>query len=511
MRDERDLILTALSLAQTGKDLFDNSFPLVFSRISPQAPLLGMYWTVPIISLFHITSPFVVKILYLLPTLFFPLLVFELIYVITKEKKVSFLAAFVVSFSPWYFHISRLAIEAHLAYFFCLLGLIFYTSKKKVLGLVFLLISYFSYFGIRPFLLFAIPYFELSSYFLAVKKNWKTIVLSISIFLILFTSVFVLSSQIEKNTTRSSNEIILLNNKKLTLETNFLREISDAPFFMRGLIDNKVSLISKTIFDTFFKGLDFSYLFSTGDYVGIYANQITGQFFPFMFIFLVLGICFLAKKKKREYFMIAGLSLMGLISSLINSYSLTFSIRSIFSLIGIGFICALGIVYLYEFFGKKWRLIYVSTLACVYIFFSLIFFYKYLFQIYKTTNNAFNEQERYSSDFMRKNNIKTIIAPRIHSYYLSYLTTLPSLSPSILIKTQNELKKLDGYNLENHQFFMCNGQQINYKSIEAVPSSTLIEESCLSSDSKLLLSLNKSKKIVELLSTEYTNNLDSTF
>ena len=31
-------------------------------------------------------------------------------------------------------------------------------------------------------------------------------------------------------------------------------------------------------------GIDFSYLFISGDYVEIYANQITGQFFPFLFV-----------------------------------------------------------------------------------------------------------------------------------------------------------------------------------------------------------------------------------
>ena len=89
LRDERDLILTSLSLAQTGKDLYGHLHPIVFSRISPQTPLLGMYWTVPIISLFHISSPIFTKVLHLLPTLFFPFLVFELILSVTKEKRTS--------------------------------------------------------------------------------------------------------------------------------------------------------------------------------------------------------------------------------------------------------------------------------------------------------------------------------------------------------------------------------------------------------------------------------------
>jgi len=503
LRDERDLILTALSLAQTGKDLYGNVFPLIFSRISPQAPLLGMYWVVPIISLLHISSPIVVKMLYLLPTLFFPVLAFELIKSITKEDKISFLTAFVVSFSPWYFHIARLGIEAHLAYFFCLLGLIMYLYEKKCVGLIFLVLSYFSYFGIRPFILIVVPYIELWHYFFNFKKDWKKTAISLVIFIVLFGSVFLLSSRIEQTAARSSAEVIFLNRDKLTLDTNFLRAISDAPFFMRKFFDNKIYIVLNTIFNNFFKGIDFSYLFSTGDYVSIYANQIMGQFFPFLCVFLTFGICYLAKKKRSGYYFIASLSLVGLVSSLINSYSLTFSVRSVLSLIGIGFICALGIVYVYELCNKRWKLPFIMSVIFLYSFFSGIFIYKYLFQNYKLMNEAFNEQERFMANYSTDQNIQKMIVSNIHSYFLSYLSTIPSLSPKIFLQVQEELNKSDGYLLNGHNFLQCNAGRINIVRIDKFPISTLIEETCLSAKTKIFIEINKPKNVIKLLNPQY--------
>lgn len=506
LRDERDLILTALSLAQTGKDLYGHTMPIVFSRISPQVPLLGMYWTIPFISFFHISLPIAVKVLYLFPTLFFPFFVFELIQSITSEKKLSYLTAFVVSFSPWYFHISRLAVEAHVAYFFCFLGLIFYLRKKRVFGLVFLLLSYFSYFGIRPFLLVIVPYVEFWMAVLSSRKQWKQTIVYILLFVSLFGCIYLLSSRIEQTSSRSNTEVIFLNKEKLSLETDFLRTMSDAPFSIRGLFDNKASLITHTLLNNFFKGVDFSYLFFSGDYVLIYANQVTGQFFPFLCIFFILGICFLAKKNKSPYFFIAGLTLVGLTSSLINSYSTTFSIRSIFSLIGVGFICGLGMIYMYELCRKKWKLFFGVGVVLLYFFFTTIFIYKYFFQNYHLINNFFNEGERYVAYYSKKNDMKTILVPNIHSYFLSYLVTVPPLSPKLFIQAHTELNKNNDYVFDGHRYHQCNAEQIEFASLGELPVSTIIEQSCLSASTKLLLEEGDKNHIIKLPDPQYGNN-----
>ena len=503
LRDERDLILSALSLAQTGKDLYGNAFPLIFTRISPQTPLLGMYWAVPIVYFFHITSPILVKSIFILPTLFFPILIYELFMSITKEKKLSLVGACIVSFSPWYFHTSRLVMDSQLAYFLCLIGLICYIYKRKVMGLFFLMFSYFSYFGIRPFILVIIPYIEVWSFILSTKRKWKQTVFSLTIFILLFGCIFAFGSRIENTTSRSNAEILLLNKEKLTQDTNFFRAVSDAPFVAQKFFDNKATIILQSISYNFFKGIDFSYLFFTGDYLAIYSNQVTGQYFPFLIVFIILGICYIAKKKNRNYYFLAGFSLIGLVSSLINSYSITFSIRAAFSLVGIGFICALGIIYSCELLKKRGMIIFVLVTMFFYSIFTTFFIYKYFFQSYKMTNELFNEKERFIANFSKDNEVRTIFVPNIHSYFLSYLSTLPSLSPKIFNQIQKELNKPNGYVLDGHKFLQCNSEQISIAPLDTFPVSTLIEETCLSAKTKTYIELSKPKNIFKLLNPQY--------
>lgn len=502
LKDERDLVLTALSLAKTGKDLYGTTLPLVFERISPQAPLLGMYWTVPILYVFNISSPLIGKLIYMLPSLFFPLLTFELIYSITKNRSLSQMSAFITSFSPWFYHVGRLGVEAHLAYFFCLLGLILYVRKQKPAGIILLLLSFFTYQGIRPFLFVLIPYMELASAIQTKKKNFLKPLIAIGIFAIVMLSAYFASTKIEHSDLRGKAEVILLNNEKLSSETDFLRSIADAPFPMRQFFDNKLTIISETLFHNFFKGIDFSYLFATGDYEEIYANKTTGQFFPFLVVFLIIGIALLHRKNEFSYYIVAGFVIIGLISSLINSYSLTFSIRSMFSLIGIGFLCALGVEGLYSALKDNHRWILTTALILLYSLSTITFTYKYLFQNYKRINESFFEQERTASNVINRYPIKIFITSNIHSHLLSNVVTKKMVSLSVIQNLQHELNKTDSYKLDGITYKQCNTAEIHLVG-RKLPSSTLVEDECLDAESRAFLDLSKSGALIKVLSPMY--------
>lgn len=502
LKDERDLVLTALSLAKTGKDLYGTPFPLVFDSISPQAPLLGMYWTVPILYLFNVSSPLVGKLIYILPSLFFPLLTFELIYSITKNKGLAQMSAFITCFSPWFYHVGRLGVEAHLAYFFCLLGLTLYIRKTKIVGVVLLLLSFFTYQGIRPFLFILIPYCELAFYFAEKKRNFLKTLGTMAIFAAVILSAYFISTKIEHSALRGKTEILLLNNEKLSSETDFLRFIAEAPFFMRQFFDNKLTIVTESLTHNFFKGIDFSYLFATGDYVGIYNNGITGQFFPFLVIFLILGIALLHRKNEFSYYVIAGFTIIGLVSSLINSYSLTFSIRSMFSLIGIGFLCALGLEGLYVSLKDNHRWIVTTVLIILYAFSTMTFTYKYLFQNYKRINESFFEQERVTATLVGENSIKTVIIPNSYSYLLSYIASQKKVNTKTFEDVHAVLNSKNVYLFENRTFIQCNAEQIDLVG-KKFPKSTIIEDTCLTAGSEAFLETFQSKQLVKIPSPMY--------
>ncbi|MFZ2026283.1 MAG: hypothetical protein WAV30_03300 [Microgenomates group bacterium] len=504
LKDERDLVLTALSLAKTGKDLYGTTLPLVFDRISPQAPLLGMYWTVPILYLFNISSPLIGKLIYMLPSLFFPLLTFELIYSITKNRSLSQMSAFITSFSPWFYHVGRLGVEAHLAYFFCLLGLTLYIRKMKIVGVVLLLLSFLSYQGIRPFLFIVIPYCELAFYFMEKKRDFLKTVGTIAIFSAVILSTYFISTKIEQSAMRGKAEILLLNSEKLSNETDFLRSIAEAPFSMRQFFDNKVTIVTESLSHNFFKGIDFSYLFATGDYQEIYANNVTGQFFPFLVIFLILGIALLHRKNEFSYYVIAGFVIIGLISSLINSYSLTFSIRSMFSLIGIGFLCALGMEGLFVSLRKNHRWILMTVLVILYTLSSITFTYKYLFQNYKRISESFFEQERTAAETIARYPIKTVVASNIHSHLLSNIATKKAVTAEMFNVLHRELNKVDSYTINGITYQQCNTAEVHMVGGK-FPLATIMEDECLDAESRSFLDLNKSGDLRKILSPTYKN------
>lgn len=65
VHDERDIVFSAWSLAWSGKDLFGNIFPLSYGGISPDNPLISIWFSalfwlfLPVKSVFFARLPFV--------------------------------------------------------------------------------------------------------------------------------------------------------------------------------------------------------------------------------------------------------------------------------------------------------------------------------------------------------------------------------------------------------------------------------------------------------------------
>jgi hypothetical protein len=84
------------------------------------------------------------------------------------------------------------------------------------------------------------------------------------------------------------------------------------------------------------------------------------------------------------------------------------------------------------------------------------------------------------------------------------MASLPSLSPNIFDLVQKELNK-SKYSLNGIIFTQCDGDQLSFLKSNLYPKNTIIEESCISSKTKLLLDLDKSGKVEKLKSPEYAN------
>jgi 4-amino-4-deoxy-L-arabinose transferase-like glycosyltransferase len=142
--DELDVGYHALSLWQSGRDYMGQSFPIYLHSLNEwRAPLL-MYVTAPFVGFLGLNEWGV-----RLPPAIFGLLSIFLIYLLlqklTKNERLSLLAAFICAIVPWHIHYSRAAFESTLLLSLVLLGTIAFLGKKWFLAAISFTLSFYTY------------------------------------------------------------------------------------------------------------------------------------------------------------------------------------------------------------------------------------------------------------------------------------------------------------------------------------------------------------------------------
>gem|GEM_PF-1566300 len=509
LKDERDIALTDYFLAKTGKDIYGNKAPVKFGRISPQAPVLGMYYGVMFWKLPIPKTVEMARIIFIIPSTLLPLLAYEILLLILKKKRIALITAAVFASSPWIFHVTRLGVEANLAYPL-LFGAILFQLKRKI-PLAWLLygLAFFTYQGLRPFIPVAMIYFELP---VISRKTYKHSLVLIVLSLITFVAVFTTSLRLEGNIiSRGSSEILFLATERLTQETNHGRFISLAPPKLRPFFDNKITASVDYLTGNILKGFNASFLFEDGDYVENYANGVTGQFFPLYALFLVMGLFALAHLKQREPYIVAGLIIAGMIPSLINIYSLTFSLRSLVAAIGFSYLIGLGLELTFlKLNGINQKNAYFKRAAFV-IVLSLIsmqigfFCYRYFAQRPSLTAESFFEEERQLSGFLqREGRPFKIVTTDAFSHFMTHIFLVP-LRDNELTGIQHILKSSTvNFSFKGIDFSECNPEMIE---LIATPSGTIIDDRCLTAQSRQRVMENKIAATANIRLSSY-NQLD---
>jgi hypothetical protein len=485
--DERDTILTQYSLARTGKDLYGNKTPLTFSRISPQAPLLAMYYGVPFWLSGLSKTISTARFIYLLPATLIPLLVYELLFALLKRKKLSLLTAAVFSFSPWVFHISRLALEINLAFPLFLGALLFQVKRRLPVSYLLYALTFFSYQGIRPLIPVMMVAIEL---FVSIQKKEPRpamirMTLHAMVFIFLMLASFATEGIFQK---RGSSEIVFFSQRRLAQEINHNREISLSPPALKALFDNKIVATADELSKNFLSGLNITYLFRDGDYVPVYNNSVTGQFYPVFALFFLFGLFALGKSKSTDYLFVGSFALLGLTASVINIYSLSFSIRSLFSGIGFAFIISLGVLETYIRLKQHKKVVYFGVggiLLLMVAFQAISFLYRYTFQRPVWHAEYYNESERkLASYLLAANATYTILSVNPFSNYLSYVFLSP-LTGEEMNASQKELNKTDEqYRLKGNTFGLC---KVNSIDLIKTPITSIVDEACLTEKTKNIL------------------------
>lgn len=318
VQDEVGLGYSAVSIAETGKDEWGESFPLFFKSFGDYKPPAFIYLTAGLYKLigWHQVLPRITSAIAGVFTVFLSILWIKKI---TKSKRLGLLAGLVVATSPWAIHLSRMALESNLSLTFFMAGLLFMSSqkslKKTTLSAVFFSLSSYSYHSYK----YLIVLFLITYIFSIVLLNLKKLkehqqLLKNLVLILLLSSLLSLPIFFAKGATGRMSQTLLLgsegsyntykyheNNCHVTLS-----QIHPQLNIICRVQYNKFTRPILTLLDSYVQHLSPGFYFFSGDEV-VGRNPVQmGQFYPILFIFWICGVLKIIKNPKQQLLVIIG-------------------------------------------------------------------------------------------------------------------------------------------------------------------------------------------------------------
>lgn len=287
--DEASQAYNAFSILKTGKDMYGKSFPILFRANGSYQPPVYTYLTI-IPTIFFGNSVFTARFISAFFGVVLVFLTFMLLYyfgVGKKEERIKqgLFAALTLSIAPWAVHFSRLAVEGKLVVSFIALGLItlLFSLKKKwffvVSMFIFGLTTHVYYTErITSIIFVAIFLFLFREKF---RKRKKEVVLGIFTFsLVLLPHLYIAKTGA---LTKRLAQVGYSNggveeSSFFNKTTNFVGQFADHYLFYYS---------PKNLF------------FDPGESLGRTASDLS-VFFPWFFIFGIIGLAFLLEKTKSD-------------------------------------------------------------------------------------------------------------------------------------------------------------------------------------------------------------------
>lgn len=432
LHDERDIVFSGYSIAKTAHDLFRNFLPISFTGISPDNPLVSIYYSALWWLALPVRSVFLARLPYVLISTVLIFLIYEIIYHISRDKKLALLSSVIFAFSPWVFHVTRLALDLPLAAVTLFAGILFYLKEKRWFAYALFFLTFYNYQGFRVVIPFLLIYLEfiwqhqhMDNPAIAgqVKQFIRKNVLNILFILFLFLSITLIDKSV---TTNRFSQVAFLSPQRFTQEVNLRRAAAQVPLTIRAVFHNKISVAADYLIDNFVKGQDISYLFKTGDYSPINGNAVGGQFFFAGLLFYYVGIMALGKRLKKEDFYIIGFIFLGLLPAMASVNSATYSIRGFLSTIGYAYLLSLGVLFGTDLLKKitpRYRTIVLISISLIVLLNVVYFTYNYYLRRPATVGELFKENEHQLSMYLMHNPNKVYRVFHDHpkDVYLSYL------------------------------------------------------------------------------------------
>lgn len=300
--DEIDVGYQAFSLFKTGRDLYSQPLPLYIHSLSEwRAPLL-IYATVPTITAFGNTELGV-----RLPEVIFgslaPLILYLLLFHLSKNKWVSLLAALSLVFLPWHIIYSRVAFEVVIMLDFLMLGTLLYLKKKYFLALLL--------FGLTPYTYSTAILFT-PIFLIILALFTRRLPSIISIILLGLMALPLIYFTLAGPAKGRFNLISVFNAADVTTQVNAYRKADQSP--LTNLWHNKIETSFRLVLANYLRGFSTEFLFVRGDSTFRQSLQVIGELLPITAPFLLIGLYWAIRH--RQWLMIAWLAVAPIPASL---------------------------------------------------------------------------------------------------------------------------------------------------------------------------------------------------
>ncbi len=380
--DEASFGYDAYSILKTGKDQWGNFLPLTFKSFGDGKLPLYAYLTVPSILVFGLTEAAVRLPNAILGSLAI-LVVYHLVRQLFEDKRVAYLAAFLLAVSPWHVLLSRGAFEANLTTFLLPLGiLLFYKGLKNqkylylsalVFGLN--LFSYHSARLITPLVVGMLIFINLKNFKMFGKYVFAGIVFGVF-------CAFALINILSGGASRAATAGIFnaADGANTIAQNRYDAILGGVNPKVASLFGNKFAYFGDTFVKNYISYFSPQFLFSEGAREGTYGMVPgVGLLYVFEIVFL-LGFVLLTGKdisKRTNWLLIFWIFVSAIPASMAKGPGHAAN-RVAIMMPAIQIASALGGVYLYDQLKTKYRPFALGVVGIIFLLSAVFFLEKYL-------------------------------------------------------------------------------------------------------------------------------------
>lgn len=393
--DETSIAYNAYSILKTGKDEWNQPFPIHFKAYGEYKLPIQIYLSIPGIYIFGLNE-LGVRITPIVYGTLTVLILFFLAKELFDSELAGIVSAFLLGISPWHIQLTRASFESSLATFWITLGIWFLVKGFKrekwfIISMIPFALSVFTYNSARIFT----PLFLFVVLIIYRKKliQFKKIVL---ISLIVFVALLIPLAPFLLSGERSARYklVSITDDPGLIPRINENRGNTNLPKPLPRLIHNKITYVVGYFIKNYLAHFTPQFLFISGAPHKQHHVQNMGELYLFQAPFLLAGFFALFYLRNRFKGLLFAWLLLAFIPVAVTQDSIPHALRTLIAVPFYQLICGLGFKYIFGWFRKKPDP-YKFSSSLVLVVIVIISITYYLYNYYVIYPKAFSRDWQY--------------------------------------------------------------------------------------------------------------------